>query len=225
MPLSFGHQTVLLDEAVELLEAGAGSCIVDGRSAAAATPRRCSRRAPTVIGVDRDPAALAAARDAPAPGRDRFQRAEGASASWSAARPEGLLPVDGVLVDLGVSAPAAGRARAGLHLHERGPAGHADGPDGQTAAELIARPPRRELAARAPGLGEEPFARPIARELKRDLPDDHPGGRRGRSSARVPRKAWPRRIHVATRTFQALRIAVNDELGALDALLAALPRC
>ncbi|HEX8439917.1 16S rRNA (cytosine(1402)-N(4))-methyltransferase RsmH, partial [Archangium sp.] len=71
--------------------------------------------------------------------------------------------------------------------------------------------------------GEEPFARAIARELKRTPPTRTLEAAEVVKRA-VPRKAWPNKIHVATRTFQALRMAVNQELESLESLLAALPR-
>src|SRR5207237_2199311 len=98
---------------------------------------------------------------------------------------------------------------------------------GAPLAERLAGWDERELERILRDLGEERFARPIARRIASE-------GRRGAltDTARladtvasaIPRKAWPRRIHPATRTFQALRIAVNDELGALSEFLAALPR-
>jgi 16S rRNA (cytosine1402-N4)-methyltransferase len=85
----------------------------------------------------------------------------------------------------------------------------------------------KALARIVDSLGEERFARPVARAIHRAW--RNPGIADTRELAEVvagaiPRKAWPRDIHPATRTFQALRIAVNDELGALGDWLAQLPR-
>jgi 16S rRNA (cytosine1402-N4)-methyltransferase len=96
------------------------------------------------------------------------------------------------------------------------------GREGETAAELIRRLSEPELVGVLRELGEEPFARPIARALKQDLPTTTLAAVESVKRA-VPRKAWPSKVHVATRTFQALRIAVNDELGELDRVLASLP--
>src|SRR5690606_29231096 len=96
------------------------------------------------------------------------------------------------------------------------------GPDGETAAELIERIAEGELADFIYELGEERFSRPIARELKARLPQRTLEAVEAVKTA-VPRRAWPDRIHVATRTFQALRMVVNGELEALDAWLSALP--
>jgi 16S rRNA (cytosine1402-N4)-methyltransferase len=101
--------------------------------------------------------------------------------------------------------------------------------EGETLAELLERADVAELTRILREFGEEPFARPVARALRKAV-ETH--GARNLDTARlaevvagaIPRKAWPRNIHPATRTFQALRIAVNDELGALAAWLEALPR-
>jgi 16S rRNA (cytosine1402-N4)-methyltransferase len=100
------------------------------------------------------------------------------------------------------------------------------GEEGETLGELLARVDERELARILREYGEEPFAKPIARAVKRavDRGEELDTARLAELVAgAIPRKAWPKRIHPATRTFQALRIAVNDELGALAAWLDALP--
>jgi len=133
------------------------------------------------------------------------------------------VPVDGVLVDLGVSSPQLDVAERGFSFMKDGPLDMRMGAEGRTAAELIAEEDERELARIIYELGEESFSRPIARELKRALPTRTLEAAEVVKRA-VPRKAWPKKIHVATRTFQALRMAVNGELEALDSLLGALPR-
>ena len=176
-----------------------------------------------VIGVDRDPAAIAAARTRLG-GSDRFRAIEGRAGELEALLgPMGLLPVDGMLLDLGVSSPQLDTPGRGFSFQLDGPLDMRMGASGETAAELIARLTEPELAAVLRELGEEPFSRPIARTLKQDLPATTLAAVESVKRA-VPRKAWPSRVHVATRTFQALRIAVNDELGELDRVLGALPR-
>jgi 16S rRNA (cytosine1402-N4)-methyltransferase len=98
--------------------------------------------------------------------------------------------------------------------------------EGEPLRDLLRRIDERELARILREYGEEPFARPIARAVKRAVDAGEPLDTARLAelvSAAIPRKAWPRKIHPATRTFQALRIAVNDELGALAAWLEALP--
>ncbi|MCP3098986.1 16S rRNA (cytosine(1402)-N(4))-methyltransferase RsmH [Myxococcus sp. K15C18031901] len=218
--LDFQHQTVLLREAVELLRPGAGKVIIDGTLGGGGHTEALLAGGASVVGVDRDPVALAAAT-ARVGGNPRFQPRQGNFADLSRVAAD-LLPVDGVLVDLGVSSPQLDVAERGFSFNKDGPLDMRMGPDGPTAAELIATTDEAELARILKEYGEEPFARPIARELKRALPTRTLEAAEVVKRA-VPRKAWPTRIHVATRTFQALRMAVNAELESLDTLLAALP--
>ncbi|NDD44609.1 MAG: 16S rRNA (cytosine(1402)-N(4))-methyltransferase, partial [Synechococcaceae bacterium WB9_4xB_025] len=98
---------------------------------------------------------------------------------------------------------------------------------GETAAELIERLPEAELADLIYAYGEERLSRRIARRIKADLVSQGPYDGTASLAYAVagcyPPKARKGRIHPATRTFQALRIAVNDELGVLDRLLAQAP--
>jgi 16S rRNA (cytosine1402-N4)-methyltransferase len=189
-----------------------------------------------VVGVDRDPKALAAATERlhrfagpsttalRASGQgERFRAIEGNYGDLpSLLASESLLPVDGILLDLGVSSPQLDDAARGFSFSKEGPLDMRMGSHGATAAERIAVASVDELFRVLKEEGEEPFAKPIARELKRALPQTTLEAAEAVKRA-VPRKAWPKRIHVATRTFQALRIWVNDELGALDRFLAELP--
>jgi len=102
----------------------------------------------------------------------------------------------------------------------------------RTAADLVNRLPEAELARIISEYGDEPFARRIAARIVRRRPLRSTEDLVAAVRAAVPRARWPRRTHVATRAFQALRIAVNDELGALSealpqvaALLAIGGRC
>lgn len=216
----FQHQTVLLREAVELLRPADGRVIIDGTLGGGGHSEALLASGATVVGVDRDPVALAAATSRLG-ANPRFQGRAGNFAELPRVAAD-LLPVDGVLVDLGVSSPQLDVAERGFSFNKDGPLDMRMGPDGPTAAELIATTDERELVRILKEYGEEPFARPIARELKKALPTRTLEAAEVVKRA-VPRKAWPNRIHVATRTFQALRMAVNGELEALDALLAAIP--
>jgi 16S rRNA (cytosine1402-N4)-methyltransferase len=138
----------------------------------------------------------------------------------------GLASVDGALVDLGVSSPQLDDPQRGFSFRDAGPLDMRMGEEGETLAELLARIDERELARVLREYGEEPFARPVARAVKKavDAGEALDTARLAEIVASaIPRRAWPRRIHPATRTFQALRIAVNDELGALAAWLDSLP--
>jgi 16S rRNA (cytosine1402-N4)-methyltransferase len=219
--LAFSHQTVLLEETVELLQPGAGKVIIDGTLGGGGHTEALLARGATVVGVDRDPVALAAATSRLG-SNPRFQARAGNFGELLQVAAD-VLPVDGVLVDLGVSSPQLDVAERGFSFMKDGPLDMRMGDTGRTAAELIAEEDERELARIIYELGEESFSRPIARELKRALPTRTLEAAAVVKRA-VPRKAWPKRIHVATKTFQALRMAVNGELEALDSLLGSLPR-
>lgn len=219
--MAFTHQTVLLEEAVALLDPGAGKVFIDGTLGGGGHTEALLARGATVVGVDRDPVALAAAR-ARVGDNPRFSTRQGNFADIPTLCAD-VLPVDGVLVDLGVSSPQFDEPERGFSFSKDGPLDMRMGPEGRTAAELIADLDEQELARIIYMYGEESFSRPIARELKRTLPTRTLEAAEAVKRA-VPRKAWPQKIHVATKTFQALRIAVNGELEALDMLLAALPQ-
>ena len=221
--MSYVHATVLRDEVVQLLKPVPGKRLVDATLGGGGHAEALLAAGAEVIGVDRDPSAVTAARTRLA-GSDRFHALEGRAGELeSLLGPMGLLPVDGLLLDLGVSSPQLDTAERGFSFQTEGPLDMRMGRTGETASQLIARLSEHELSALLRELGEEPFARPIARALKRDLPTTTFAAVESIKGA-VPRKAWPSKIHVATRTFQALRIAVNDELGELDRVLTALPR-
>lgn len=222
--MTFDHQTVLLDEAVEVLGPQEGKVIVDGTLGGGGHAEALLGRGATVIGVDRDPRAITAARQRLSSSSSRFRAVQGNFAELeSILQREGVLPVQGVLVDLGVSSPQLEDPERGFSFQRDGPLDMRMGDQGLTAAELIASSGERELSGYLREYGEEPFARPIARELKRAAPATTFEAVEAVKRA-VPRKAWPKKIHVATRTFQALRMAVNAELDALRSLLDALPR-
>ena len=207
-----------------MLKPGAGKVIADGTMGAGGHAERLLEGGATVLGVDRDPRALASASARLARFGERFRPVKGNFSDLEAlAGAFSMLPLDGVLLDLGVSSPQLDQAERGFSFQKDAPLDMRMGDQGQTAAELIAAADEPELQQILKELGEEPFARPIARELKRAPPKTTFELVEGVKRA-VPRKAWPKKIHVATRTFQALRMAVNRELEALAQLLEALPR-
>lgn len=221
--MPFVHATVLRDEVVLLLNPVPGKRLVDATLGGGGHAEALLAAGAEVIGVDRDPTAIAAARERLADSPS-FRAVEGRAGELESLLGElGLLPLDGLLMDLGVSSPQLDMPDRGFSFQTEGPLDMRMGRTGETAAELIARLSEPELAAVLRELGEEPFSRPIARALKHDLPTTTSAAVESVKRA-VPRKAWPSRVHVATRTFQALRMAVNDEVGELDRVLAALPR-
>lgn len=206
---------------MQLLKPGVGKVIVDGTLGGGGHSEALLRTGARVIGVDRDPVALDAAKARLAPFAAQFTAIKG-----NYAQVESLLEgeaVDGLLLDLGVSSPQLDEASRGFSFQTEGPLDMRMGDDGETAAELIARLEEKELADVIYEYGEEGHSRPIARELKKSLPQTTQQAVEVIKRA-VPRRAWPNKIHVATKTFQALRMAVNEELSGLQTALQALPR-
>ena len=226
----FEHATVLAKEVLDLLHPAPGELFLDCTLGGGGHAEAILERGAKVIGVDRDPRAVAAARarlarfgEALRAVRADFRDAEGVLRSL------GLGAVDGALVDLGVSSPQLDEGERGFSFSRPGPLDMRMSGEGETLAELLERVDERELARILREYGEEPFARPVARAIKKAVAR---GGAAALDTAAlaeavagaIPRRAWPRSIHPATRTFQALRIAVNDELGALASWLDSLPR-
>ena len=172
-----------------------------------------------LIGLDQDATARAAAAERLAPFGDRV--------SIVATNFADYVPPDPAV--MGVSSPQLDGAERGFSFRLDGPLDMRmnAGGEGETAAELIDRLEENELADLIYGYGEERLSRRIARRIKADLKDK--GSYEGTAALAYavagcyPPKARRGRIHPATRTFQALRIAVNDELGVLDRLLQQAP--
>ena len=226
---SFEHIPVLYEETLAALELRAGAIYVDctlgggGHSEGILT-----RSAPDgrLIALDRDPAALTAAHARLAPFGARATIVHAPFGSLPSVLAElGVARVHGVLADVGVSSPQIDQAERGFSFGQDGPLDmRMDTSSGETAVELIARLDDDELANVIYQLGEERRSRPIARSIKHAQAE----GRLSTTAelrAAVVRVMGPRsgKIDSATRTFQALRLAVNGELDQLNALVAALP--
>ncbi|HEX2559983.1 16S rRNA (cytosine(1402)-N(4))-methyltransferase RsmH [Phenylobacterium sp.] len=219
--MSSAHAPVLIDEVIEALEPAAGKTIIDGTFGAGGYTRAFLSRGARVIAFDRDPTArrFAEGLDAQA-----FRLVE---ATFSRMVDEvGESAVDGVALDLGVSSMQLDEAERGFSFMRDGPLDMRMGGEGPTAAELVneaepaelarilfvygeERKSRRIAAAIARRRAEQPFTRTV--ELAEFI-EQALGGRRGAKT------------HPATRAFQALRIAVNEELSELEAGLAAAER-
>jgi 16S rRNA (cytosine1402-N4)-methyltransferase len=183
-----------------------------------------------VVAIDRDPAALERSkrRLAPFGGRVRFCQGNFADVV-SILEDLGLVPVDGLLLDLGVSSLQLDQAERGFSFSADGPLDmRMDPTQGQSASELIAQLSEAELARVIRDYGEQPASRAIARAIKRAHTSGELQGTSDlarvvasvvRSRARRGRRGRRSKIHPATRTFMALRMAVNDELGSLHRLL------
>jgi 16S rRNA (cytosine1402-N4)-methyltransferase len=224
-----GHLPVLVDEVVFLLRPRDGGWVVDGTVGMGGHAERLLEAAgegTRLLGMDRDPDALERARARLARFGDRVRLVRGSFRHLGPlARAAGVGRAQAVLLDLGLSSWQIERSGRGFSFQADEPLDmRMDPTGGPTAADLLARLPEAELARILAEYGEERWARRIARRI---------ASARGRAPLRttadlvaavkaaVPRGAWPARLHVATRTFQALRMAVNEER---EALAEALPQ-
>jgi 16S rRNA (cytosine1402-N4)-methyltransferase len=215
------HAPVLLDEVVDALAPKLGQTIVDGTFGAGGYTRAILAKGASVVAFDRDPTARRFVGDLPA---DRFRLVERRFSELADEVGEGA--ADGVVLDIGVSSMQLDEAERGFSFLRDGPLDMRMGADGPTAADLVNETEETELARILFIYGEERESRRIARALVRrrasepftrtlelaEFIEQALGGRRGA------------KVHPATRSFQALRIAVNDELGELEAGLAAAER-
>lgn len=226
--MGFEHRSVLLSEATALLSPQSGQVYVDctlGGGGHSEALLEASAPDGRVIGIDRDPAALSAARQRLARFGERFVAVEGSFGDLERILAElGLASVDGVVADLGVSSPQLDEAERGFSFRNDGPLDMRMGPSvGPSAADLVNTATEEELANILFEYGEERRSRAVARAIVADRPFTRTAPLAALIERVVGRGKG--RIHPATRSFQGLRIAVNDELGQLDALLSALPRC
>lgn len=226
---AFEHASVLLAESIDALGPRSGGVYADatvGGGGHSEAILEASAPDGRLIGVDRDPAALEAARARLARFGDRATLVHGEFAELGRiVREAGAARVDGVIADVGVSSPQLDDASRGFSFARSGPLDmRMDPTAGETALELIARLDERELADLIYELGEERRSRPIARSIKRAL--DAGELETTDDLRRAVHRAFGHRrerIDPATRTFQALRIAVNGELDQLTTLVRDIP--
>jgi 16S rRNA (cytosine1402-N4)-methyltransferase len=225
----FEHIPVLLDEVVAHLNPVAGGVYADVTLGAGGHSRAIlDRSAPDgrLIGTDRDPAALQAAREALCEFGDRVTLRKARIRDIRDVLDElEIEHVDGVVADLGVSSAQLDRGERGFSLTREGPIDmRMDPTEGETALEFIARIGVDDLANVIYQFGEERRSRRIARAVKRAYEEGELATTSDLVRA-VHRVTGPKRgrIDPATRTFQALRIAVNDELSDLEGFLRVLP--
>ena len=220
------HIPVLLEETIAALNVTAGGRYVDGTLGRAGHTREILARGGEVLGIDRDDAALASVNALGLAGLTAVKGNHGDLAAI--ARAHGWDAVDGVLLDLGVSSPQLDEAERGFSFLREGPLDmRMDRSDGVTAADLVNGESAERLAEIFRDFGEEPQARRIAKAL---VAVREKGTRFATTTALADfiERLVGRRggHHPATRVFQALRMAVNDELGeltrALDGAMAIL---
>lgn len=223
------HEPVLETEIVELFASQSAGVVIDATLGGAGHAEALLRAAPhlRVLGVDRDPAALSEARARLAPYGDRAltEKATFSELAEVLRRHDDFVGDDevvGVLMDLGVSSHQLDEASRGFSFRADAPLDmRMDPTSGETAAEFIARVDQHELARLLRTHGEGRFAGAIARSISERQP--RTTNELSEAVERAVPKAARRRGHVATRVFQALRVAVNEEEGQLDeGLVAAL---
>ena len=224
----FSHVPVLADAVLAAAEQlpRKGGVLIDATLGGGGHSALLLERHPglRLIGLDQDPTARAAAAERLAPFNDRVTIVATNFADYEPDEPALM-----VMADLGVSSPQLDVAERGFSFRLDGPLDMRMNTAGstETAADLIDRLEENELADLIYANGEERLSRRIARRIKSDLAVQ--GAYDGTAALAYavagcyPPKARRGRIHPATRTFQALRIAVNDELGVLDRLLQLAP--
>jgi 16S rRNA (cytosine1402-N4)-methyltransferase len=230
MDVPFDHEPVLLDAVIEMLAPAPGGVYCDatvgGGGHAEKMLEACSPDG-KLVGIDRDPEAVAAARSRLSRFGERVSVMHGRFADLEPLLARaGVSRVDGLLLDLGVSSRQLDAAERGFSFMRVGPLDmRMDQSDGDTASTLLAGLSEDELADVIFRFGGERMSRPVARSIKAMEAD----GRLSTTAdlAVAIRRVVGRRlkggIDPATRTFQAIRIAVNDELAELETLLDALP--
>jgi len=217
------HTPVLRDEVVRLLEPRSGGVIVDGTVGLGGHAEAILEAEPSVrlIGIDRDPGALGRARERLSQFGSRVTLVHGNYRDLDRLLNEiGVDRIDGLLLDLGVSSLQLDDAGRGFSFRLDGPLDmRADLTTGETAAGWLATAPQTEIAEVLTACGEERYADRIARaidEARQRGPIETTGALAKIVRGAVPSTYRRGRIDPATRTFQALRIHINDELGALE---------
>ena len=230
------HLPVLVDEVTFLLRPRRGGWVVDGTIGMGGHAERlleAGGESTRVLGIDRDPEALERARRRLARFGDRVRLRHGSFRDVGAHTGEaGVSQAASILLDLGLSSYQLDASGRGFSFQKDEPLDMRFDPTrGRTAADLLADATEAELARILFEYGEERHARRIAKrivERRRRSPLMITADLVEAVKAGVPRAAWSRRTHVATRTFQAIRIAVNEEpealLQALDEAPALLER-
>ncbi|MEO8285943.1 MAG: 16S rRNA (cytosine(1402)-N(4))-methyltransferase RsmH [Chloroflexota bacterium] len=230
------HVPVLLDEVLEGLQVRASSTFIDGTVGAGGHSAAILAQADDVrlLGLDVDPVALGLAgerlRGYIKQGRARLVQSNFAALD-EVARREGFSPADGVLLDLGVSSMQLDTPERGFSFRTEGPLDmRLDPREPTTAADLVNSLPENELADLIYKYGEEPASRRIARRIV-EAREREPFTTTSQLEEVVYRALGGKvagrtrnTIHPATKTFQALRIAVNRELDVLEDGLAAAVR-
>ncbi|QEH94849.1 16S rRNA (cytosine(1402)-N(4))-methyltransferase RsmH [Gluconobacter thailandicus] len=220
-----GHVPVMLKEVLEALSPRDGGRYLDGTFGGGGYARAILNSADcTLHGIDRDPTAIARGEAMARQANGRLIMHQGTFGDM-----EQLVgqdgPFDGIVLDLGVSSFQIDQAERGFSFRNDGPLDMRMGADGPSAADLVNSMKESDLADVLYRYGEEKLSRRIARAIVAARAEE-PITTTGRL-AHIVRSCVPKdrsKIDPATRSFQGLRIAVNDELGELERALEAAPR-
>ena len=223
------HESVMRNEVLHYLNVHMEGVIVDGTLGDGGhTEFILKNTAPEirVLAIDRDSSAIERASERLSPFRDRVTLVHGNLGDIKELAAEnGITSVVGVLMDLGVSSPQLDTAGRGFSIQHDGPLDmRMDSSQKTSAADLLIKLSDAELASIIKDYGEERYAKRVVRAIRREQ-EERPittTGQLSRIVARVVKSPRHSRIHPATRTFQALRIAVNDELEQLKTALAGM---
>jgi 16S rRNA (cytosine1402-N4)-methyltransferase len=219
-----GHVPVLLAEVLRFMNPKAGKKFIDATGGPGNMSRALldqSSPSGRVLTIDCDPRATAEQETLLGDFGDRsVRRIVNFSEIESVARDEGFIPCHGVVYDLGMSSTMIDRAEYGFSIQHDAPLDMRMNPEsGITARDLVNTLSEQELVELLRGMDESRFARNIARAIvktRNEKPIETTSELAGIVEKAVPRRFHPRRIHVATRTFLALRVAVNNERENLE---------
>ena len=222
----FYHVSVLLDECIQALNIKPDGIYVDGTLGGAGHSSQIAARLTTgrLIGIDRDPKALKAASERLAPWADRVTLVHSNFSQLDEVLEDlGIEGVDGILLDLGVSSPQLDEAERGFSYMADAPLDmRMNSEDSLTAHEVVNTWPKEELRRILYEYGEERYAPQIAAAIDRrraEKPIETTLELVDVIRSAMPPAALREKQHPAKRSFQAIRIAVNDELGAVGRVL------
>lgn len=224
------HVPVLPFECLDWLDLGVGSRVIDGTLGGGGHAQQMAEAigpSGLLLGIDRDAAAVRRGRQNLPQPPCRLYHATFRDLPEVLEQLE-LRPFDGLLVDLGLSSDQLADRERGFSFQSDGELDlRFDTTEGEPAWRVLDRLPEKRLADMIYEYGEERFSRRIARRIVARRLERRPVRTADELAhlieSCVPRRGGRQKIHPATRTFQALRIAVNDELGALDCLLQRAP--
>jgi 16S rRNA (cytosine1402-N4)-methyltransferase len=218
-----GHLPVMLAEVLEALAPRDGGHYIDGTFGGGGYARAILEAADcTVLGIDRDPDAIARGLELAKEFGGRLTMVQGEFSAMDELAAENSS--DGVVLDLGVSSFQFDQAERGFSFREDGPLDMRMSKSGASAADVVNNAEEDDLTRIIHDLGEEKFARRVARAIIAARPLSRTAQLADVVSKALGPAALRHPIHPATRTFQALRIHVNDELGELERGLEAAER-